>query len=118
MTSGTTVSMRPSFFVFRRPVGGTAIEAVPGGWTDQTKEGTAALRIGVRGRVAASRLRTAPLFAGLFVRIGATAPRCVVVAEERRRLAPTQRPPILSHHPGSQRLRRFPPQAASRDPLR
>jgi len=30
----------------------------------------------------------------------------------RRRLAPTQRPPILSRHPESQRLRRSPPRRA------
>ena len=44
----------------------------------------------------------------LLDRLGAAAPKGVVVAEGRRRLAPTQRPPILSYHPGSQRLRLIP----------
>jgi GcrA cell cycle regulator len=38
--------------------------------------------------------------------------------EGRRRPAPTQRPPILSYRPGSQRLRRSPPRVARDAPLR
>lgn len=43
------------------------------------------------------------------VRIGASdAPSCVIVAKGDDDIAPTQRPPILSDHPGSQRLRLIP----------